>query len=312
MDHKNTQEIVEENIMAKTFGEAEQNILRLFNEGSTFTYHDVDYTVTLSGKPTCSKGEPKTDIYIAAQSANQNIKEFKISFKKQNADFLENKTNAERAEQIFGNAWMDIIATATTSLKDNFLSRLLIYKNKCGKTEAGAITLGWKFELLNVPSGQLSGSMKLSHEQVIDIYSGTNLSQDKRDASINGQTIVNSGIANYVLFENKPVSSIQEAINSLLPIDEYVNQHPDVYFACKALNFRTFKQKYDGNRPLAVYVDWHVYDGKLTYDICFDTPLIQGGDYAYNHLITALDILNVKTTDDLNSSNVNITEKIYE
>lgn len=298
--------------MAKTFGGAERHILSLFNVGASFIYDNIGYTVTKSGKPTCGKGEPKTDIYIAAEDVHHNVAEFKISFKKQNADFLENKTNAERAEQLFGADWENIISNATTALQDEFLSRMLIYKEKLGRTDKGAITLGWKFELLNVESGHLSGNMQLSRDQIIDVYAGTNLKGDKRDAAVNGEQIPFSGVANYILFENTPVKSTQEAIDSLIPIEDYVDLHPDVYFACKALNYRTFRQKYDGNRPLAVYVDWYANNGKLDYEIQFDTPLEQGGDYAYSRLKAAMDILGVKTTDDLNSANVEDPSKIHE
>lgn len=119
--------------------------------------------------------------------------------KKQNADFLENKTNSERAEQLFGADWENIISNATLALQDEFLSRILIYKEKLGRTDKGAITLGWKFELLNVESGQLSGNMRLSREQMIDVYAGTNLKGDKRDAFVNGKQIPFSGVANYIL-----------------------------------------------------------------------------------------------------------------
>lgn len=301
--------------MAKTFGDAEHHILALFSEGATFTHNNISYTITKSGKPVCSKGEPKTDIYIEAKDFSGNTVEFKISFKKQNADFLENKTNSERAEQLFGSNWRNIISSATTSLQDKFASRKLIYKEKSGKTEKGAITLGWKFELLNVESGQLSGKMQLSRDQIIDVYAGTNLKGDKRDAKVNDETITLSGVANYILFENIPIKTTQEAIDSLITIEEYVNLHLDIYFACKALNYRTFRQKYDGNRPLAVYVDWYANDGKLDYKICFSTPLEQGGNFAYDHLKTAMDTLGIKTTDDINNENVmdqNIVQKEEE
>lgn len=298
--------------MPKTFGDAERHILSLFNVGATFTYKDTDFSVIKSGKPTCSKGEPKTDIYIAAKDFKNNIAEFKISFKKQNADFLENKTNAERAEQLLGANWDSIISNATTALRDEFLSRMLIYKEKLGRTDKGAITLGWKFELLNVESGQLSGNMQLTRDQIIDVYAGTNLTGDKRDAIVNGEQIPFSGVANYILFENTSVSTTQGAIDSLISIESYVDSHPDVYFACKALNYRTFRQKYDGNRPLAVYVDWSANDGKLQYEIKFDTPLKQGGNYAFAHLKDAMDKLGVKTTNDLNSDNVEDPNKIHK
>lgn len=298
--------------MAKTFGAAEHRILNMFKVGTQFIYNSIEYVVTTSGKPTCSKGEPKTDIYIEARNSAHEVIEFKISFKKQNADFLENKTNAERAEQLLGNNWNDIISIATANIKDAFYSRPLIYKNKFGRTDAGAITLGWKFELLNVLSGQLSGAIQLSREQVIDVYSGTNLIGDKRDATVNGITIPNSGISNYILFEDQAFMNIQQVIDSLITIEEYVTLKPNVYFACKALNYRTFCKKYDGNRPLAVYVDWYVENGKLAYNICFDTPLKQGGDYAFKKLKIALDTLGAETTNDLTSFNVEDTDKIYE
>ena len=298
--------------MAKTFGDAERHILSLFNIGSTFKYNNIGYTVINSGKPTCSKGEPKTDIYIAAKDAHCNIIEFKISFKKQNADFLENKTNAERAKQLFGSDWSNIISKATISLKDEFLSRPLIYKEKYGRTDKGGITLGWKFELLNVESGQLSGKIELSQKQIIDVYAGTNLISDKRDAYVNGHQISRSGIANYILFENTSFKNAQEAINSLISITDYVNSHPNIYFACKALNYRTFSEKYDGDRPLAVYVEWSSIDGKLDYKILFNTPLMQGGNYAYEKLKSAMKEMGVKTTDDLNNENIKDLNIIYK
>ncbi|MBP0984360.1 MAG: hypothetical protein J6A19_11600 [Oscillospiraceae bacterium] len=290
--------------MAKTFGVAEHFILNLFSAGTTFQFRGMKYTVICSGKPTCRKGEPKTDIYIAAQNIHHDIEEIKISFKKANADFLENKITDERAEQILGADWAEIIAYATSKLSPAFSERPLIFKHQCGKTEQGAITLGWKFELLNVGSGQLSGNMYLTREQVIDVYAGTNLTSDKRDACVNTVKIPNSGIANYILLENQPVYSAQDAIDSLMTIEDYVDEHPNVYFACKALNYRTFAEKYDGNRPLAVYVDWFVTNGKLDYKLCFDTPLQQGGDYAYHRLFEALRQLEANDTDDLNDSNV--------
>lgn len=43
---------------------------------------------------------------------------------------------------------------------------------------------------------------------------------------------------------------------------------------------------------------------KLGYNIQFDTSLKWGGDYAYERLKTTMDLLGVKTTDDLDDSNV--------
>ena len=59
------------------FGEAERRILGFMSEGTEFVFEGKEYAVVLSGKPTCRKGEPKTDIYILAESDEDDI-EIKI------------------------------------------------------------------------------------------------------------------------------------------------------------------------------------------------------------------------------------------
>lgn len=281
-----------------TFGDAERRIANLLKKGSTFIYRGLKYTVINSGKPVCHKGEPKTDIYVEAESELGDFIEIKITYKKENADFIENKTNEERAKALFGEDWQDIIMKATESIRDVFEDKKLIYKNGAGKTERGAITLGWKYELLNKSGGGLSGLVQLTREQIIDVYAGTHISEDKRNARVNGQVIENCGIANCILM-NDSVATTQEIIDNLYTIDDYVDMYPTVFFACKALNYRTFREKYDGNRPLSVYVDWFVKDGRLCHELVFDSPLLVGGDEVAYNLINALDQLNIHTTDDI-------------
>ena len=210
------------------FGEAERRILGFMSKGTEFVFEGKEYAVVLSGKPTCRKGEPKTDIYILAESDEDDI-EIKISYKKENADFIENKMSAERAEQLFGEDWIDIIEQSTTAIQDKFYERMLIYKNGFRRTEKGSITLGWKFELLNKSGGDLSGKMLLTDEQVVDVYAGNNLSPDKRNASVCGQIIRNSGVANYILMDEN-VHSAQDVIDKMIPIAREVrHEHPDVH-----------------------------------------------------------------------------------
>lgn len=290
--------------MAKSFSAEEQAIRMLFQVGNSFVYDGQKYTVTACDKPTCGAGEPKTDVYVLTRDDRQGTREFKISFKKRNANFLENKTNPQRAEQLLGSGWADIISQATYRMQNAFLSRPLIYKEGTGKTGAGSITLGWKFELLNVDSGQLSGQIPLTRDQIMDVYAGTNLSPDKRNAYVNGRCVPDSGVANFIIFEDQPIRTLQDAANALIPIEKYVDTHPNVYFACKALNYRTFEGKHDGNRPLAVYVHWSVTDGKLDAALCFDRPLTTGGNEVCEKLRAALRTLGVRTTDDLNADNI--------
>lgn len=281
-----------------TFGEAERRIAFLLRKGNTFNYQGENFTIVNSGKPTCMKGEPKTDVYVEAESEYRDIIEIKITYKKENADFIENKTNAVRAKALFGDDWENIIMQATESIRDVFENKKLIYKSAAARTERGAITLGWKYELLNKTGGGLSGLVELTREQIIDVYAGTHISKDKRDARVNGEIIENCGIANCILM-NDGVKTTQEIIDSLYTIEDYVDMYPTVYFACKALNYRTFRNKYDGNRPLSVYVDWYVENGKLCHNLVFDSPLSVGGNEVADNLIAALNELNIETTDDI-------------
>lgn len=283
------------------FGDAERRILAFMTEGTEFVFQDKKYKVILSGKPTCHKGEPKTDIYILAESEHDKT-EIKISYKKENADFIENKMSAERAEQLFGTDWEGIIEQSTTAIRDRFEERMLIYKNKYKRTEKGAITLGWKFELLNKNSGDLSGKMLLTEEQVIDVYAGSNLSEDKRNAMVCGQVIEDSGIANYILMD-EDVHSAQDVIDKMIPITEYVKLHPDIYFACKALNYRTFAEKWDGDRPLSVQVFWDAEENKLVPKLVYDKPLTVKGNEVAGRLLQYMKLLNIKTTDDIDDDN---------
>lgn len=287
----------------KNFGVAERTVLSFFGSNASFTFNDKKYIVIDSGKPTCSSGEPKTDIYVLANEiGTTNNVELKISYKKDNADFLENKISAERAKQIFGDAWRDIIMASTESIKESFKNAYVLYKEKYKRTQKGCITLGWKFEFVNKTGGTLSGKLELTKQQLYDVYAGTNISQDKKDSFVNGKCIKNSGVANYFLMKNS-VSSLQELINNLIPIDKYIEQHPDIYFACKALNYRTNEKKYDGDRPLSVQVVWDVVNGKLVHQIRFDKPLERNGNAIAKILFDCLKEINVENTDEINSSN---------
>lgn len=298
--------------MSKQFGESERRIKNLFAKGTNFTWNGKTFEVEVSGKPVCSSGEPKTDIYILAFNRNTNEKlELKISFKQENAEFLENKTTAERAENLFGEHWQDIICDSINTMINQFETKPLIFKEGKGRTEKGSITLGWKFELLNVQSGNLSGRINLTPRQLIDVYAGTTLSQDKRNAIVDEMRITDSGVANYILFDSVYIDTIDDVLENIVSINKYVDENPYIYFACKALNYRSFKCKYDGNRPLAVYVDWSIVNGKLHPTIVYDNPLKIRGDYVANKLISSMRALNIKTTDDITRNILTDSSKIY-
>lgn len=111
---------------------------------------------------------------------------------------------------------------------------------------------------------------------------------------------------------NDSVATAQEVIDNLYSIDEYVDKYPTVYFACKALNYRTYHDKYDGDRPLSVYVDWSIQNGKLTSTLVYNNPLNVKGTEVANRLKDALKALNIKTTKDITDDTVTNPSVILE
>lgn len=214
------------------------------------------------GKPLYHSGEGKTDFYILLS----NGKEIKVSSKSKTADFLENKINASRAEQIFGKDWSKIISSSAKKLEEKFYEKQLYYPEKTGRIAAGSYTMGWKLDIINKNSGKLVCPVILSEEQKAEIFLGTNLSPEKRNAVVNGKIIENSGVANRILIDSENYSTAQEIIDGLIKIENYYSEY---FLAFKAVNYRSLEDKIDGNRPLAVWVNWE----KEKPEIIFDTPL---------------------------------------
>lgn len=285
------------------FGEAERAVKRLFAYGRTFRFRNQNLFVEFAEKPTCAEGEPKCDIFVRCKNEKAKVVDLKISYKKNNADFIENKIKAERAAEIFGMNWATIIRAATKSIRQEFEDRTLVYKRSESHTEAGAITLGWKFEFVNRRSGQLSGIIPLSTEEKCDIFSGRNLLPNKRDAYIQGVAVQDSGVADFVLVTD-PVNDLQKMVNDLVDVQEFAAKS-EVYFACKALNYRTLHNppKWDGDRPLAVQVDWNVCEGRLTPSLDFEHPLLRKGNEMGQKLKNAMQRIGVVNTAGLNASN---------
>lgn len=280
------------------FINTEHCVEKLFPVGTTFSFEGKKYQVALCGKPRPAHGECKTDVYIKGIASDGEAREIKISVKQKNADFLENKMSFDRACEIFGKDASGIIKQCLLSIQDSFVADNLVYFEKKGKTGAHTMKLGWKFELLNKLSGEKSGALKLTEEQKYDIFAGINLSENKKNSSVNGQIIKNSGVANYILNIDDENLTQDTCLKMLQPIEEYA-KFQTIYFACKALNYRFDRNKWDGPRPLSVYVDWFVDNGKLDAHLAFDNPLEHNGNEVGEKLRNILNELKIKKFDDL-------------
>ncbi|MGE6630633.1 hypothetical protein [Bacillus sp. NPDC077027] len=288
------------------FIESEKYLLSLFSPNNEFEYEGVKYKIIESGKPQTSKGEPKTDIYVSSISLdNKSNLEFKISFKQDNADFLENKMNEERAEQIFGSDWKSIIESFTSSIKHKFSDRCYIFRNSEKRTSAGSITLGWRFELVNKSSGDLSGLANLTMDQVLEVYTGKKLNEQKKNAKVNGIVIKDSGVANCIIScDVAYVHSTQDAVDKIISMEEFAKNNRNVFFVCKALNYRSFEDKIEGNRHLSVFINWSIENNKLSPELVFSNPLLTKGKQVKEQLKKSMGLLEIKNTDDINENNV--------
>lgn len=289
----------------KKFTKKEAVVREFLKKGTKFKFNNKEYTIKLSGKPKSQKrgGEPKTDIYVFAESVDDEL-EIRLSYKMKNHEFLENKMSSIRAEQIFGTEWKNIIKQKTREISEAFQNREIFYRDRLKNIEEGSMTLGWRFELFNNKEGKLSGLMTdMTIEQVYEVYAGENLEDIKRDAKVNGKIIKNSGIAEYILVTNE-IESTQNIIDQMVPIRDYIIEHPDVYFGCKALNYRTKSKKMDGNRPLAVQVNWYVESNKLKAELDFNNPLTRNGNEMKDIVNNCLNKMNKKDATQINDEEI--------
>lgn len=243
----------------------EQRIIKLFVHGETVMYNGVIHTIDFAIKPTYSKGEGKTDIYIAFTNGEV----LKISTKASTADFLENKCSKERALQIFNNDLSPLI-NAIDYLKDSFLTHQIYYPSQLGRVEANSYTMGWRMDIINRNTGTLTAPLKLSKTQRHEVLCGDSLTGSKCNPMINGVIVNDAGIANALLLHSENYNTAQEVIDALCDPDDYTD---DFYVSFRAVNYRKNSDKIDGNRNLAVAIKWHSIDNP---EIIFNEPLVYG------------------------------------
>lgn len=263
--------------MSKNYAQLENKVLSLFIENEVIKYKDKEFLILTSGKPVARKGgEPKTDCYIKLQNTYSNeILEYKISCKlKSSNEFQENKVKAERAKEILGSNWEEIISTTSQKIDHIFKSLSLNNPNGLKRNKNGHIVLGWKLEIAT-KDRTLSSKLDLSEEKIKDyIYKGINQEKEKRDSFINQIKIKNSGIANYILItEINDINKAEDVLDKMILINQYQIKPHYLIFTANTYNIQ--KNKTDGNRPLAVRIEWELKNEKLYPNIKYDSPLIE-------------------------------------
>ena len=276
------------------FSNSESAVISLFPKDAEFSFRGKKYVVIRCCKPRPSTGECKTDVFLELlEKGTHNVIVYKISVKQDNADFLENKISYERAKEIFGNNVSAIISESISQIRKSFEDDYLVYFKSHGKTEDKTIKIGWKFELMNKISGEKSALLQLTDEQKLDVYSGINLSDDKKNSYVGNEVVVNSGVAEYLLVVSDTNNlTVEKCLGSLIPLESYVKDI-NIYFACKAINYRVNKDKWDGDRPLSVWVDWKLKNGKLDGELNLEQPLAKRANEIGENIRSLLKTLKI-------------------
>lgn len=291
----------------------EQDIIRKFQNAS-FGLNNIIYTVKCVGKPRPSSGECKTDIYVKGVDCKGNILELKISVKDKNTnEFQANKLKKEDASNYFGENWSDIIKKASLSISSLFENRPLIFARPKYPTKVNSITLGWKLEIASEPRA-LSAKIPLNNKEIREyVFKGSNLSEEKKNAKVEGVEIKNSGVADYLLFANKEEiknKTANDIVSELIPIDKYTPS--DIYLIFTANNYRTDEDSSDGPRSLAVQIEWSCTNGKLTPKFIYEDPLLKTGETDMKPLLlSALKSLGKSNPGEMCENDVSDKKFLY-
>jgi hypothetical protein len=255
---------------------AEIQIRNALKKIKTFKLNSSEYEIIQLSKPTVSGGggETKTDIYIKAKNkSNNKEEEIKISYKKPSFSFVENKIKSNRAKAIYGNNWSKIIQEQINEIRDNFLAKPLVYFEKNGRIEKGSITLGWRYEMEH--SGSRSLGSKIKQDITAQVWENKGAQAQYKDGIVDGEKIPLSGMPNFCLtIDPENINTPDDIFGNLVSMKELILTHGDITTAFLAQNYRSHKQKQEGNRRhLGVWIKWKILNGKLACEYVFDKPL---------------------------------------
>lgn len=180
------------------YGKTEEAVIDAFPEHEKISYQGHDYQVMLTGKPAASAGEGKTDAYIALRDLeSKRIRELKFSVKAHNADWYENKMSSERFSQVF----------TDPERRDQITDQAISHVSSCA--EEGSITLsgddhvvlGYKLDMVGAHAKTHVNSfpVELTEDEAHEVIAGSRLSEKKRNSTIDGQMVPDSGTANTLL-----------------------------------------------------------------------------------------------------------------
>jgi len=247
--------------MASNFGQLEKGVQNLFLKNNIFQFQGKTYQIKVIGKPTPSNGhgEPKTDLFILAEDVSTDKSlELKLSIKKDDYEFLENRLDLARFTQIFNKSSISNIFNYFLAVEKN--NPIAVYRST---SKSFIYKLGAMAFITNAPR-TLSLKLNLSLAEKLEILCGKNLDSAKKNSKVNNQIYKDSGVANYILKLNeKDISKGLPYILKQLQNPRSFASTIDYYFALTRLNYRSDSDKWDGDRPLFICTNFNVINNQI-------------------------------------------------
>lgn len=259
----------------RQYRKLEDHIVDVFKNDGRFIFQQEQYEVVLVDKPRPQYygGECKTDVFVRGKENNSGkLIDLKISVKNENKEFLGNKLKSEDLDSYLGPGWEKVVIAASHSLRDAFENAILLYSTRKYPTCENSITVGWKLEITD-KIRKLSVPIPLSDREIRDfVYKGTNQTPEKKNSSVDGTVIANSGVADYIIITaESAITCANDVIEQMELIDDA--DIGETFFVFTANNYRTDVDRADGPRSLAVRIEWGCENNKLVPKFCYDNPL---------------------------------------
>ena len=251
-----------------------EKCVREIIDHSEFTFENEHYLVIQNSKPSPEK---KTDFYVLARKIKDNTeREFKISYKKPDFSFVENKVKPHRIPYIYGENWSEILKVQIKPIQHRFNVEPVIDFIK------ETIKIGWRYEIEQLDAPKTGGrnlSTVIQQNISSQVLWGDGCADEMRDALVDGKKITNSGIPDFILIKDpESIKTIQDVFDDLHDIRKYAKKHWKMRAGFIAQNNRWERQtktwKTEGfSRSFPVWVKWDVVKQKLRGRRVHDKPL---------------------------------------
>ena len=215
----------------------EQKVRDVINNEGIFEWNGDQYTVEFCGKPITASGEPKTDTFVRAFNEKKEKVDIKISSKKTNFGYLQNHPMKSKLYEFYGPECKEILIKMQKQTFDNHPNiQPIIFTGDPG------FTLGWRNEYLQERTRALG--MRLTQDVANKVWWGEGSPQEYLDATVNGISIPNSGMPDWILIKDgNDINTTNDIFPNLQNIRVFAKNHNLVDSTWQAHNYKMHRRK---------------------------------------------------------------------